>query len=68
MMGKTILKYASCPECSCWSLAVLKNGRIVRHSMSFGSVEKVGPGTRHPRWRTKICKGSGVKVSQRGRE
>ena len=37
------------------------NGKIVRHSEGCGSVEKVGPGTKHPKWRTVICKGSGAK-------
>lgn len=38
------------------------NGHLVRHSVGFGSVEKVGPGTRHPRWRTTVCQGSGKLV------
>jgi hypothetical protein len=56
-----VVSYTSCPECSC-SLGVQANGKIVRHSIGFGFVEKVGPGTRHPRFRTTICKGSGMKV------
>lgn len=61
-MVRRISHYTSCPKCSCPSLAVLKNGRIVRHSIGFGSVEKVGPGTRYPQFRTTICEGSGLKV------
>lgn len=58
-----VVRYTACPECPCWSLGVQANGRIVRHSVGFGSVEKVGPGTRHPMFRTTICKGSGQRVS-----
>ena len=56
---RRVVAYTSCPECTCGSLGVQANGRIVRHSIGFGSVEKVGPGTCHPSWRTTICKGSG---------
>src|SRR5208282_4504236 len=52
-------------HCSCWSLGLQANGRIVRHSVSCGSVEKVGPGTRRPLLRTVICKGSGKFVGRR---
>lgn len=58
------MDYADCPECNCWSIGVQANGRIVRHSVDYGAVEKVGPGTRHPWMRTRICKGSGKKVGQ----
>lgn len=54
-----IVGYTSCPYCDAWSIGLQANGRIVRHSCGFGSVEKVGPGTRHPLWTTNICKGSG---------
>lgn len=55
-----VVEYASCPFCNAWSIGVQANGRIVRHSIGFGYVEKVGPGTRHPLWRTTICeRGSG---------
>lgn len=57
-----VVRYTSCPDCRCGSLGVQRNGRMVRHSIGFGSVEKVGPGTRRPRWRTIICTGSGKKV------
>lgn len=57
-----VVSYTSCPFCDCCSIGVQANGRIVRHSFGFGSVEKVGPGTRHPEWKTAICKGSGHKV------
>jgi len=54
-----VIEYTSCRFCSAWSIGVQRNGRVVRHSEGFGSVEKVGPGTRHPNWVTTICKGSG---------
>jgi len=57
-----VVGYTACAECSCASLGVQANGRIVRHSLGFGSVEKVGPGTRRPLFRTQICPGSGKKV------
>ena len=63
-MSRRILEYTSCPKCDCWSLAVLRNGRIVRHSIGFGSVEKVGPGTRQPQFVTTICEGSGLRVRE----
>ena len=53
------VRFSACPDCSWWSLGVMENGRFIRHSMGFGYVEKVGPGTRHPKFRTIICKGSG---------
>lgn len=56
---RRVVEYTSCPDCDCWSIGVQGNGRIVRHSIAFGYVEKVGPGTCHPNWRTTICKGSG---------
>ena len=60
-----VVSYGVCPECTVGSIAIQANGRVVRHSDGgFGYVEKVGPGTRHPRWRTTICKGSGVKVAE----
>ena len=62
--SRRVVSYTSCPDCDCMSLGVLDNGRIVRHSISFGSVEKVGPGTRRPNWQTTICKGSGRKVEE----
>lgn len=52
-----VVDYGECPECNCWSLGILDNGRIVRHSRDMGSVEKV-----KPPFKTTICKGSGVKV------
>lgn len=57
----TVVRYSACPNCTRSSIGVQHNGRIVRHSIGFGYVEKVGPGTRHPKWRTVICKGSGKK-------
>lgn len=60
---RRVVSYTSCPHCQSWSIGVQANGRIVRHSVGFESVEKVGPGTRHPTWRTVICKGSGYLVS-----
>ena len=60
---RRVVSYTACPDCSCRSLGVQANGRIVRHSEGCGSVERVGPGTRQPLWRTTICKGSGKFVS-----
>lgn len=61
---RSVIAYTACPDCSCWSVGMQANGRIVRHSRGFGSVEKVGPGTRHPRWKTQICSGSGRYVGK----
>jgi len=61
---RKVVAYTACPDCNCWSLGLQANGRIVRHSIGFGSVEKVGPGTRHPHFRTTICKGSGKYVGK----
>lgn len=61
--ARRVVEYTACPSCSQWSIGVQANGRIVRHSMGCGSVEKVGPGTRRPKWRTTICPGSGQKVT-----
>ena len=60
---RRVRRYTSCPECGV-SLRVEESGRICRHSYGFGSVEKVGPGTRHPRMRTTICAGSGKLVEE----
>jgi hypothetical protein len=59
---RRVVAYTSCPECPACSIGLQANGRIVRHSVGFGYVEKVGPGTKHPSWRTTICKGSGKKI------
>ena len=59
---RRVVDYTSCPKCNCGSIGVQANGRIVRHSVGFGSVEKVGPGTRHPRFKTTICDGSGLLI------
>jgi len=61
---RRVVAYVSCPECPCWSLGLQANGRLVRHSIGYGAVEKCGPGTRHPSWRTTICKGSGRRVRE----
>lgn len=53
-----VVAYTSCPYCGHGSLGLRKDGKIVRHSVGFGSVEKVGPGTRHPNLITRICEGS----------
>jgi len=58
-----VVEYGACPECDCWSLGIQANGRIVRHSIGRGSVERLSPGsclTPAP-----ICKGSGAKVRSR---
>lgn len=60
--ARRVVEYGSCSVCPTWSIGITGNGRIVRHSAWFGSVEKVGPGTRHPMRRNKICEGSGEKV------
>lgn len=60
--GRKVVEYTSCPFCTVWSIGLQADGRIVRHTMGWGSVEKVGPGTRHPNLRRNaICKGSGFK-------
>lgn len=57
-----VVEYTTCPKCRAMSVGVQRDGKLVRHSISFGSVEKVGPGTRHPKWRTTICEGSGLQM------
>ena len=57
-------RYGICPKCDVMSIRIEPNGKLPRHSIGFGSVEKVGPGTRYPMFRTTICKGSGLKVSE----
>lgn len=60
---RRVIEYTACPHCSCWSLGVQANGRLVRHTMGIGYVERVGPGTRYPYFRPgKICPGSGKLV------
>lgn len=56
---RRVVGYTACPDCDAWSIGFQANGKIVRHSRDFGSVEKVGPGTTHPEWETTICTGSG---------
>lgn len=52
-MRRRVVVYVSCPECDCWSVGVLGNGRIVRHSFNMGCIE------RDPRFKTPLCAGSG---------
>ncbi len=63
-MSKTserrVVSYTACPCCSCWSLGVQANGRIVRHSMGWGSVERCKP----PFVPAPICSGSGRFVNE----
>jgi hypothetical protein len=54
-----VVSYTACPCCSCWSVGLRMDGKIVRHSEGFAYVEKVGPGTHYPMFETTICKGSG---------
>lgn len=62
MRRRRIRRYESCPVCGHCGLRVEENGRICRHSFGFGCVEKVGPGTRWPKFVTTICTGSGMKI------
>lgn len=55
-----VVRYSSCPDCTCWSLGVRADGRFVRHSISCGSVERLRPGS--PFRPTPICAGSGKKA------
>lgn len=59
---RRIVEYGPCPDCTCWSCGIQANGRLTRHSVGVGYVEKVGPGTRYPFFRTTICPGSGKRV------
>jgi hypothetical protein len=62
----TVVSWRPCPECDGGGLGcvgVQANGRLVRHSVGMGYVERVGPGTYHPNWTTVVCKSSGRKVS-----
>lgn len=56
-----VVGYGDCPECTCWSCGVRLDGKLVRHSIGFGSVERFRPGSP---FRTTICKGSGVRVAK----
>ena len=53
--------YSYCEDCRV-DIRLEKNGRAARHSVGFRYVERVGSGTAHPKWRTKICVGSGKKL------
>lgn len=71
--SRRVVMFVECPRCDA-SPAVMANGRLVRHSEGFCYVEDCGtvilkdgterrfPKSRHPRFRTRICQGSGVKV------
>ena len=62
---RRVVRYTSCPDCVNWSIGVMGNGRIVRHSISFGSVERLSLGAkRRGLIVTPICSGSGRKVSR----
>jgi hypothetical protein len=62
-----VVRYSDCPECNTSSVGVQKNGRIVRHSMSFGSVERLSPAQlRRGFINTPVCKGSGFFVGAVG--
>ncbi len=52
-----VVSYASCWCCPSWSLGVRADGRFVRHSPSFGSVER-SRAVRLGVFRTTVCKGS----------
>lgn len=45
--------YVSCPLCGCGSVATRVDGRIARHSVGCGSVERV-----RPPMATVVCRGS----------
>lgn len=53
--------YGYCETCRV-DIRIERNGRAARHSYGFRYVERVGPGTAHPNWRTVICPGSGVRI------
>lgn len=57
---RRVRRYESCPDCDRWSIRVEENGRICRHSVGFGYVERFPPG--HPFTPTPVCIGSGKKV------
>ena len=52
------VEFIDCPCCTNWSIGVNRFGKILRHSEDFGYVERVGPGTRYPDFKTRICKAS----------
>lgn len=62
MTDRRVVKYAPCPECACWSLGVQANGRLVRHSVGMGSVERLPRNS--PLISPPICKGSGKQTFQ----
>lgn len=53
-------RYSACPKCTCWSILVQPNGRVVRHSVGFGYVERFPAG--HPFKPGPVCEGSGALV------
>lgn len=56
---RRVAEYVACPACACASLGLQVNGRVVRHSVGFGSVEPRAMLERRG-WRTTVCKGSGA--------
>jgi hypothetical protein len=56
-------RYGACPECTTWSILIQPNGRVVRHTIGFGYVERFPPN--HPFRPGKVCKGSGALVLER---
>lgn len=66
---RQVAEYIACPCCSYWSIGVQANGRIVRHSVGWGSVER----PRNPMFvPAPICPASGklkdFRPAQPGRE
>ena len=59
---RRVRRYSACPHCSCWSIRVEENGRVCRHTVGFGYVERFPPG--HPFKAGPVCPGSGVKVAE----
>lgn len=63
---RQVVSYQGCPDCSNWSCGVQANGRLVRHSEGFGSVERLPKGSRLIA--SPICKGSGKRVGRNIKE
>lgn len=59
-MARRVRRYDACPDCASWSIRIEENGRVARHSVGFGYVERFPPG--HPFRPGPICTGSGALV------
>jgi hypothetical protein len=57
---RRVRRYTACSQCKCCSLRVEESGRVCRHTIGCGSVERFPLG--HLFVAGPLCKGSGEKV------